>query len=104
MSSNELSWQVARTSDFGKNDRILSARTHLGHLLHVGDTVLGYDLLTAQLVSPELERAQEKGLLLPDVILVGLSVQGTTPHLHTLSGWEGATILHEFPLLLSFNV
>jgi len=61
---------VARTSDFGKNDRILSARTHLGHLLHVGDSVLGYDLLSAQLVSPEVEKALEKGLSLPDVILV----------------------------------
>lgn len=62
--------QVARASDFGKNDRILSARTHLGHLLHVGDTVLGYDLLSAQLADQELDKYQEKGLSLQDVILV----------------------------------
>lgn len=64
---------MARASDFGKNDRILSAKTHLGHLLHVGDTVLGYDLLSAQLADPELDRYQDKGLSLQDVILVGVS-------------------------------
>lgn len=62
--------QVARSSDFGKNDRLLMARTHLGHLLHAGDTVLGYDLLAAQLADAELDKYQEKGLSLPDVILV----------------------------------
>ena len=65
---------MARASDFGKNDRILNARTHLGHLLHVGDTVLGYDLLTAQLADQDLERYQEKGLSMQDVILVSLSL------------------------------
>jgi hypothetical protein len=38
----------------------------------VGDTVLGYDLLSAQLVSPEMEKALEKGLSLQDVILVNI--------------------------------
>ena len=64
--------QVARGADFGKNDRILSATTHLGHLLHAGDTVLGYDLLTAQLSDPELDKYLEKGLTLQDVILVSI--------------------------------
>jgi hypothetical protein len=36
------------------------ARTHLGHLLHAGDTAVGYDLSTANLVDPELERAVHK--------------------------------------------
>ena len=61
---------MARSADFGKNDRILTASTHLGHLLHVGDTVLGYDLLTAQLTDPELDKYLAKGLALQDVVLV----------------------------------
>ena len=67
-------FQVARSSDFGINDRILLAKTHLGHLLHPGDTVLGYDLLTAQLADPELDQYLEKGLLLPDTVLVSLAL------------------------------
>ena len=61
---------MAKASDFGSNDRIIMAKSHLGRLLRPGDTVLGYDLLTAQLVDPELDKFIEKGLTLPDVILV----------------------------------
>ena len=63
-------WQVARASDFGRNDRTLFARTHLGHLLHAGDTALGFDLAAANLADGDLEKAIERGLVLPDVILV----------------------------------
>ena len=66
--------QVAKASDFGVNDRLLTARTHLGHILHAGDTVLGYDLLTAQLADPELDRYLEKGNTLPDVVLVSFLI------------------------------
>ena len=62
--------QVARASDFGRNDRTLFARTHLGHLLHAGDTALGYDLASANVADSALEKALERGLVLPDVILV----------------------------------
>ena len=62
--------QVARASDFGRNDRTLFARTHLGHLLHAGDTALGYDLASANVADSDLEKALERGLVLPDVILV----------------------------------
>ena len=72
-SANKHLFQVARSSDFGINDRILLAKTHLGHLLHPGDTVLGYDLLTAQLADPELDQYLEKGLSLPDTVLVSLA-------------------------------
>ena len=30
--------QVARKSDFGRNDTVFFARTHLGHILHPGET------------------------------------------------------------------
>ena len=61
---------MARASDFGRNDRTLFARTHLGHLLHAGDTALGYDLASANVADSDLEKALERGLVLPDVILV----------------------------------
>mmetsp|Transcript_3483 Transcript_3483/g.8292 ORF Transcript_3483/g.8292 Transcript_3483/m.8292 type:complete len:593 (+) Transcript_3483:132-1910(+) len=37
--------QLARESDFGVNDEVLSCVTHLGNLIQPGDIVLGYDLL-----------------------------------------------------------
>ena len=62
--------QVARMSDFGANDRTLLARTHLGAVLHPGDTALGYDLASSNISDPDLEPALHKGMALPDVILV----------------------------------
>lgn len=38
--------QVARESDLGSNDEVLSCVTHLGHLIQPGDVVLGYDLVS----------------------------------------------------------
>ena len=66
--------QVARVSDFGVNDHIMSARTHLGHHLQAGDTALGYDLASLQIVDPELDKYR-RGLALPDVLLVKKSYQ-----------------------------
>ena len=63
--------QVVRASDFGSNDRSYFVKTHLGQVLHPGDTALGYDLTTANLVDPELERCMNKGMTVPDVVLVG---------------------------------
>ena len=62
--------QVAKASDFGRNDRTFFVRTHLGHLLHAGDNALGYDMSTSNMVNPDLEAAAEKGFTVPDVILV----------------------------------
>ncbi|KAK9863784.1 hypothetical protein WJX84_009015 [Apatococcus fuscideae] len=67
--------QVVRASDFGSNDRTFFVKTHLGQLLHPGDTALGYDLSTANLVDPELERCVDKGMPLPDVVLVRKSYE-----------------------------
>ncbi|VEU45070.1 unnamed protein product [Pseudo-nitzschia multistriata] len=38
--------QLARESDLGANDEILSCVTHLGNLIQPGDVVLGYDLVS----------------------------------------------------------
>jgi len=62
--------QVAKASDFGRNDKTFLIRTHLGHLLHPGDAALGYDMSTANYTDPDMEAAVAKGLSVPDVILV----------------------------------
>ncbi|PYH96419.1 NMD3-domain-containing protein [Aspergillus ellipticus CBS 707.79] len=63
---------VARASDLGSNDQTYFTRTHLGGVLHVGDTVLGYHLNGANfndLNFEELE-ASNQGSAIPDVVLV----------------------------------
>lgn len=40
--------QVARESDLGANDEVLSCVTHLGRLIQPGDVVWGYDLISAR--------------------------------------------------------
>lgn len=65
--------QVARLSDFGKNDTIFHIRTHLGHLLSPGDNALGYDLYGANLNDSELDKY--RGLVLPEVILAKKSYE-----------------------------
>lgn len=59
---------VARVSDFGFNDTQFITRTHLGHLLKVGDTCLGYDMATANFNEQDL--GAMRGRPLPDLILV----------------------------------
>ncbi|XP_077252563.1 nonsense-mediated mRNA decay NMD3 family protein [Tasmannia lanceolata] len=65
--------QVARVSDFGKNDKIFNVRTHLGHLLNPGDYSFGYDLFGAN--SNDIELDKYKGLILPDAILMKKSYE-----------------------------
>lgn len=65
--------QVARVSDFGKNDKIFTIKTHLGHLLSPGDYALGYDLYGANNNDIELEKY--KGLSIPEAILVKKSYE-----------------------------
>lgn len=65
--------QVARVSDFGKNDTIFSIRTHLGHLLNPGDYALGYDLYSANTNDMELDKY--KGLVVPETILIKKSYE-----------------------------
>lgn len=61
---------VARASDFGVNDQVISVVTHLGHLLQAGDTVLGYDLETAVGGDWELSASLPSSYVIPEVVLV----------------------------------
>ncbi|XP_074307482.1 60S ribosomal export protein NMD3-like [Silene latifolia] len=63
----EADVQIARVSDFGKNDRISSVRTHLGHILKPGDYALGYDLCGANFNNSE---AEERSGSFPDAVLI----------------------------------
>lgn len=60
--------QVARVSDFGRNDIMFSITTHLGHMLNPGDYALGYDLYGAN--SNDIEMDKYRGLVVPEAILV----------------------------------
>lgn len=59
--------EVAREKDLGENQTTFRVRSHLGHLLKAGDTVLGYDLQTLIGNAEDSERFTERT---PDVILV----------------------------------
>lgn len=62
--------EVVRNADFGVNDTRFQTVSHLGMLLHVGDSALGYDLTTAVFNDADLEPLVQAGVALPDVVLV----------------------------------
>ncbi|KAK1759234.1 NMD3 family-domain-containing protein [Echria macrotheca] len=64
---------VARASDLGVNDQTYFARTHLGGVLHPGDSVMGYLLTGSNFNSSMLDAIEESktyGSTIPDVVLV----------------------------------
>ncbi|CAI2180000.1 2642_t:CDS:2 [Funneliformis geosporum] len=60
--------QVARSSDFGKNDTTFFARSHLGGILNIGDTALGYDLTSSNFNDYSFDTLNRNSL--PDVVLI----------------------------------
>ncbi|KAJ5720901.1 NMD protein affecting ribosome stability and mRNA decay [Penicillium malachiteum] len=64
---------VARASDLGSNDITYFTRTHLGGVLHVGDSVLGYHI-SGTMFNDEnfeaIEGSSQYSSTVPDVILV----------------------------------
>jgi nonsense-mediated mRNA decay protein 3 len=64
---------VARASDMGANDATYFCRTHLGGVLHVGDSVLGYHLSGTVFNDANfdaIEASSQYGSTIPDVMLV----------------------------------
>lgn len=59
---------VVRASELGINDNPIHTRSHLGHLLKVGDSVMGYNTGEANINDPEFEKLTPEQV--PDVILV----------------------------------
>jgi nonsense-mediated mRNA decay protein 3 len=63
---------VARASDLGRNDQSYYTRTHLGGVLNVGDSVMGYHLSGTNFnndLFDELENSKHASRI-PDVVLV----------------------------------
>ena len=64
---------VARASDLGVNDQTYFTRTHLGTVLHTGDSVMGYHLTGTNFNNPNYEALEENSNYasqIPDVLLV----------------------------------
>lgn len=60
---------VAKSSDLGQNDEQYETISHMGHVLKAGDTVLGYDVTHANLISDSdsdkrLDRRQQQQIVL----------------------------------------
>lgn len=64
---------VARSSDLGLNDQTYYTRTHLGGILHPGDSAMGYHLSGTNFNNANFEALEQKDSLasqIPDVVLV----------------------------------
>jgi nonsense-mediated mRNA decay protein 3 len=64
---------VARASDLGSNDITYFTRTHLGAILHVGDSVLGYHLTDTNFNDPNFDAIEANSTYsgtIPDVVLI----------------------------------
>lgn len=59
---------VVKSSELGSNEQQYHCRTHLGHLLNPGDSVLGFDLRTSNVNDTHLEKMKAEKI--PDIILV----------------------------------
>lgn len=62
--------EVARSSDMGSNDDSYWIKSHLGGILHPGDTAMGYFLANSNLNNPEYDDMLKSIQNLPDVVLV----------------------------------
>ncbi len=65
--------QLVRAADFGVNDKTYFARTHLGGMLHAGDSVMGYMLTGTNYNNAQLEAVEASttyASTLPDVVVV----------------------------------
>ena len=56
-------------SELGRSEKQFHTRTHLGHLLHDGDTAWGFHFTRANLNNPNLEKMKPADI--PDVVRVG---------------------------------
>ncbi|KAI5308268.1 hypothetical protein KEM55_006144, partial [Ascosphaera atra] len=63
---------VSPANAFGDDDQIFYVKTHLGGILHAGDTVLGYHLTRSNYNDPNFEALENSNLgsTIPDVVLV----------------------------------
>ncbi|KAI1845946.1 hypothetical protein JX265_011158 [Neoarthrinium moseri] len=65
--------EVARASDLGVNDKTYFVRTHMGGLLHAGDSAMGYMLTGTNFNNEQFEAIEASNTYsstIPDVVLV----------------------------------
>lgn len=65
--------ELAKATDLGSNTQTYWARTHLGGLLHAGDSVMGYMLTGTNFNNPEFEAIEQSHTYssrIPDVVIV----------------------------------
>jgi len=60
--------EVARSEDFGVNDRTFIVNTHLGEILNFNDTVLAYDLEQAN--KSDVDEFKSGHQSLPEIVIV----------------------------------
>ena len=82
---------VCRASDLGVNDTTYYVRTHLGGVLHAGDTVLGYHLSGTNFNNPHLEALEKSHQYvsqIPDVVLVKKFYARKKKNHHKTRNWR----------------
>eukprot|EP01099_Mayorella_cantabrigiensis_P002532 TRINITY_DN2101_c0_g1_i2.p1 TRINITY_DN2101_c0_g1~~TRINITY_DN2101_c0_g1_i2.p1 ORF type:complete len:550 (+),score=118.53 TRINITY_DN2101_c0_g1_i2:112-1650(+) len=62
--------QIARLADFGTNDITFQVRSHLGKILKVGDTVLGYEVSSLNFNNSDFNTLNLNRQNIPDIVLV----------------------------------
>lgn len=59
---------IVRASELGLNENTIHTRTHLGHILKPGDSVLGYNLEDSNINDTNFDKLDKHAI--PDVVLV----------------------------------
>lgn len=59
---------IVKASDLGTNDNTIHTRTHLGHILKPGDSVMGYNIEDSNVNDANFEKLDKQNV--SDVILV----------------------------------
>ncbi|KOC66748.1 60S ribosomal export protein NMD3 [Habropoda laboriosa] len=78
-------WLV-KSCDLGINDSLIHTRTHLGHILNPGDTVLGYALSDSNINDENFEMLNKE--LVPDVILIKKNYVHDRTVRHRMRAWK----------------
>lgn len=87
---------VMRTQDMGVVDQQYHCRSHLGHLLRAGDTVMGFDVTTSNVNNKHMETIRPD--MLPDVVLVK-KVFGDRKRRHQKRKWKLKSLTKEEELM-----
>jgi len=78
--------QVCKEEEIGEDNSLVIATTHLGNILQVGDTVIGYDLANSNLNDENLESFSQ--LQIPDVVIVRKCYDRPWKRYWTLKQWK----------------